>query len=59
MFEEKVAVVPGNAFGECGEGYIRCSYATGIDQIKIALERMERFVENLGVEGRLKAAGRE
>ncbi|HOM71998.1 MAG TPA: aminotransferase class I/II-fold pyridoxal phosphate-dependent enzyme [Armatimonadota bacterium] len=59
LFEEKVAVVPGNAFGECGEGYIRCSYATGIDQIKIALERMERFVENLGVEGRLKAAGRE
>lgn len=44
LFEEKVAVVPGSAFGECGEGYIRCSYATGIDQIKVALERMGRFV---------------
>ncbi len=42
--EEKVAVVPGNAFGECGEGFIRCSYATALDKIEIALERMGRFV---------------
>lgn len=44
LFEEKVAVVPGNAFGECGEGHIRCSYATSIDKIEQALERIARFV---------------
>ncbi len=43
--EEKVAVVPGTAFGDCGEGYLRISYAYSIDNLKIALERMERFVE--------------
>ena len=43
--EEKVAVVPGNAFGESGEGFIRCSYAYSIDSIKEALERIERFVK--------------
>lgn len=42
--EEKVAVVPGNAFGESGEGFIRCSYAYSIDNIKEALTRIERFV---------------
>ncbi len=42
--EEKVAVVPGNAFGDCGEGYIRCSYASSIDNLKKALEGIERFV---------------
>lgn len=42
--EEKVAVVPGNAFGECGEGFIRCSYAYSIENIKEALTRIERFV---------------
>jgi len=44
--EEKVAVVPGNAFGKTGEGYIRCSYASSIDKIKEALNRMERFLNN-------------
>lgn len=43
--EEKVAVVPGNAFGASGEGFIRCSYAYSIDNIKEALVRIERFVE--------------
>jgi aminotransferase len=43
--EEKVAVVPGDAFGGCGEGYIRCSYAASMEQISIALDRMERFVK--------------
>ena len=43
--EEKVAVVPGNAFGQSGEGYVRCSYAASVDNILIALERMARFVE--------------
>ncbi len=42
--EEKVAVVPGTAFGNCGEGYLRISYAYSIDSLKIALERMENFV---------------
>ena len=43
--EEKVAVVPGNAFGECGEGFIRCSYAYSIENIEEALKRIGRFVE--------------
>jgi len=42
--EEKVAVVPGTAFGECGEGYLRLSYAYSIENLKIALERIERFI---------------
>jgi aminotransferase len=42
--EEKVAVVPGTAFGDCGEGYLRISYAYSIENLKIALERMESFV---------------
>jgi len=45
LFEEKVAVVPGNAFGESGEGFIRCSYAYSIDSIDEALKRIGRFVE--------------
>jgi aminotransferase len=44
IVEEKVAVVPGTAFGECGEGYVRCCYATSMDDIEEALERMGRFV---------------
>jgi aminotransferase len=47
LFEEKVAVVPGSAFGECGEGHIRCSYATSLDKINLALERIARFVARL------------
>jgi len=42
--EEKVAVVPGNAFGECGEGFIRCSYAYSLEQINEALKRIAAFV---------------
>ena len=42
--EKKVAVVPGTAFGPSGEGYVRCSYATALDQIKIAVERISDFV---------------
>ena len=44
LMEEKVAVVPGTAFGDCGEGFLRISYAYSIDNIKVALERIERFV---------------
>jgi len=43
--EEKVAVVPGNAFGESGEGFIRCSYAYSIENIQEALKRIENFVK--------------
>ena len=45
LAEEKVAVVPGTAFGECGEGFIRCSYAYSIEKIEEALSRIERFVK--------------
>ena len=45
--EEKVAVVPGTAFGECGEGFLRISYAYSIEELKEALGRMKRFVEKL------------
>ncbi|GKX67255.1 aminotransferase class I/II-fold pyridoxal phosphate-dependent enzyme [Inconstantimicrobium mannanitabidum] len=44
LMEEKVLVVPGNAFGECGEGFIRACYASSMDNIVEALKRMERFV---------------
>lgn len=44
LMEERVAVVPGTAFGEGGEGHVRCSYASSIDNIREALVRMERFV---------------
>ena len=45
--EEKVAVVPGTAFGDCGEGFLRVSYAYSIEELKVALERMKRFIERL------------
>ncbi len=45
LVEEKVAVVPGSAFGECGEGYVRCCYATSLADIEEALTRMKRFVK--------------
>ena len=45
LMEEKVAVVPGSAFGKYGEGYIRCCYATSLPEIKEALERIGRFVK--------------
>ncbi len=45
--EEKVAVVPGTAFGDCGEGYLRISYAYSLENLKEALSRMKRFVNRL------------
>ena len=45
--EEKLAVVPGSAFGDCGEGYIRISYAYSLDNLKAAMERLERFINKL------------
>lgn len=49
--EEQVAVIPGNAFGESGEGFVRCSYATATDSIHVALRRIKRFVEKKRSEG--------
>ena len=45
LTEEKVAVVPGNAFGASGEGFIRCSYAYSVDNIEKALSRISSFVK--------------
>ena len=45
--EEHVAVVPGTAFGDCGEGFLRISYAYSLDALKVALERLERFITRL------------
>ena len=47
LMEEKVAVVPGTAFGDCGEGYLRISYAYSLKSLKEALSRMERFIKKL------------
>ena len=45
--EEQVAVVPGNAFGECGDYHVRCSYATGMRELQEAVTRIARFTEKL------------
>ena len=45
LMEERVAVVPGSAFGQCGEGFVRCCYATSLASIEEALKRMEKFVK--------------
>lgn len=49
LAEEKVVVVPGSVFGACGEGYVRCSYATALAGIEEALKRMKRFVNKYRV----------
>ena len=46
--EEKVAVVPGEAFGPGGQGFVRCSYATSLDRIEVAAERIVRFAKKFG-----------
>ena len=45
--DQKVAVVPGTAFGDCGEGYIRISYAYSLENLKIAIGRIEAFITKL------------
>ncbi|MFN3409504.1 MAG: aminotransferase class I/II-fold pyridoxal phosphate-dependent enzyme [Limisphaerales bacterium] len=47
LHEEKVAAVPGTAFGDCGEGFLRCAYATSMDNIKEAMARLKRFTGRL------------
>ena len=44
---QRVAVVPGNAFGDCGEGFVRISYAASLENIIEALKRIELFLENI------------
>ena len=44
---KRVAVVPGNAFGACGEGYVRCSYATSLEEIRTAMDRIGEFLDEL------------
>ena len=48
--EEKVAVVPGTAFGDCGEGYLRISYAYSLENLKVAIDKLAHFVEKLRAE---------
>lgn len=50
--EEKVAVVPGTAFGSCGEGFIRISYAYSLDNLKVAIERVKNFIARLDAENK-------
>ena len=45
--EEKVAVVPGTAFGDCGEGFLRISYAYSLENLKVAMEKIGAFVARL------------
>ena len=52
LAEEKVAVVPGTAFGDCGEGYLRISYAYSLDNLKLAIGKLAHFVERLRAEQR-------
>jgi aminotransferase len=47
LSEEKLAVVPGTAFGECGEGFLRISYAYSLEKLKVAIGRLEHFVTKL------------
>lgn len=47
LYSKKIAVIPGGAFGECGEGYIRISYAYSLEDLKIAMDRIEEFIEEL------------
>jgi len=48
LMEYGVAVIPGNAFGECGEGFVRCCYASSMRDLTEALARIEAFLEKLG-----------
>jgi len=52
--EERVAVVPGDAFGPSGAGYVRCSYATSLENIREAVRRIQRFVARVKEERRVE-----
>ncbi|MEH7302054.1 aminotransferase [Neobacillus drentensis] len=55
LMQEKVAVVPGHVFGDSGEGYIRCSYASSMSQLQEALKRIKRFIESRGVSPKIES----
>ena len=59
LMEEKVAVVPGTAFGNCGEGFLRISYAYSLENLKEALGRMQKFIDRLREEQKDKEHGFE
>ena len=46
LLEKHVAIVPGNAFGKCGEGFVRISYAASLEDIKEAMKLVKEFVED-------------
>ena len=48
LSEQKLVVVPGTAFGASGEGFVRISYAYSIENLKVGLERIQKFIESLG-----------
>lgn len=50
LAEEKVAIIPGDAFGACGEGFVRISYAASLENIKAAMERLAKFTQRLAAE---------
>jgi aminotransferase len=54
--EQRVAVVPGTAFGACGEGFVRCAYATGMEDLQEAMQRIERFIRKLQPAASARAA---
>lgn len=56
LMEEKVAVVPGTAFGDCGEGFLRISYAYSLENLRIAMEKISHFVEKLRRETKEKSS---
>ena len=47
LYDEHLAIVPGSAFGESGEGHVRISYAKGMDDLREAMDRLERFIQKL------------
>jgi aminotransferase len=47
LYEKRVAIVPGTAFGECGEGFARVSYAYSVRHIQQAMDRLEEFLKTL------------
>ncbi|MBR6514081.1 MAG: aminotransferase class I/II-fold pyridoxal phosphate-dependent enzyme [Clostridia bacterium] len=50
LHETHVAIVPGTAFGACGEGFARISYAYSLDHLKIAVEKIEKFINKIKAE---------
>ena len=47
LYDQRIAVVPGNAFGDCGEGFVRVAYSTSLQNIKEAVKRIEIFLEKI------------